>query len=238
MPRYCFPVLSIWILLTSGVLAQGLAGPPENKWEFSIFTGVSFLGDRTFVTPVEGGGTQDVDLNFDSSYLVGARITENLGDHFGADFEYTLANQPLSFVNLSPAVPVLDLEHKIHKLSYSVLFYPMDRKERVRPFGSIGLGASLFHISSDSQDEALLQGVDLKSRWKLAFSFGAGAKIQMQRNWGLRFDFRNQVTGVPSFGLPAQAPLENGGTGPGFRPSENFHNWQLGVALMYTFEPR
>ena len=134
MLRYCLLSWSLLLLLMPEVLAQIPFPREENRWEFSMLAGVSGLGDKTLVTPVEGGTIRDVGLNFDSGYLLGVRIGENLTPSFGAELEYDLANQPLLFVNLSPSTPLLELSHTVHKFAYSVLVYPMQRQGRYIPF--------------------------------------------------------------------------------------------------------
>ncbi len=236
MKNYLMLVLG-FVWLVPGVLAQSPPRPTEAKWEFSGFFGFGGAGNDTHVTPVEEGTTQNVQLDLEQSYVVGLRITENRGQYFGAELEYSFANQPLSFRGLSPTVPFLALDHRVHKFAYSGLFYGRGRQERIRPFGSIGFGTSFFQVRRHSQDEALREGVDLRNRWKLAFSYGAGVKLRMAPGWGVRVDFRDQITGVPDFGLPSQAPmLEGSGTGPGFRPEGILHNWQFAAGFSYTFQ--
>ncbi len=234
MLRYGLLFWPLLVLLMPEASAQIPFPRNENSWEISIFAGVSGLGDKTLVTPVEGGTTRDVGLDFDSGYLLGVRIGENLTPRFGAELEYTFANQPLLFVNLSPSIPLLELSHKVHKVAYSVLVYPMQRQGRYIPFASIGIGASFFRVSNDSVDDALVQGVDLKNRWKFALSYGGGVKFPMGPEWGLRVDVRDQVTGASDYGLPATAPL----LGAGLRPNGVHHNWQVSGGLLYTFGDR
>ena len=229
--------LLVWPLMALSFLEVSAQIPRprnDNRWEVSVFFGLSALGDETFVTPVEGGTTRDVGLNFDSGYLLGARIAEHLGPRLAAELEYALANQPLLFVDLSPSLPELELDHKVHKLAYSVMVYPREKEGRMVPFVSLGIGLSFFQISSDSVGQALQQGVELKDRWKLAFSYGGGVKLPMGPDWGVRFDFRDHVTGVSDFGLPSTAPL----LGVGFRPEGVFHNWQMSAGFLYTFGVR
>jgi len=231
MLRYCLLSCPLLVLLMPEASAQIPLPREENRWEVSIFAGVSGLGNKILVTPVEGGTTRDVGLNFDSGYLLGFRIAENLSPSFGGELEYALADQPLVFVNLSPSIPLLALSHKVHKFAYSVLVYPMQRRGRYIPFASVGIGASLFRVSTDSVDEALLQGVDLTNRWKFAFSYGGGVKFPMGPAWGFRVDVRDHVTGVSDYGLPSPAPP----LGPGLRPNGVFHNWQVSGGFLYTF---
>ena len=217
--------------------------PSRNTWEFSVFAGLSSQGDGSFITPIEGGGTKNVSLDSDTGSLFGLRITENLGEHFGAELEYALTDQPSQFTGLQSSISRLDMKQKIHKIAYSMLVYPLKQDQKVRPYGSLGVGASSFQVSADPEAEALQQGIDLKDRWKLAFSYGTGVKIQIRQPWGIRFDLRDHVTSVPNFGLPEQAnPVHclalGCEAGAGFRPDGTFHNWQISVGLMYTFDTR
>ncbi len=234
MRRYCPLLWLLLVLLLPEVSAQSPRLRSDSKWEVSVFFGLSALGDGTFVTPVEGGTTRNVGLNFDSSYVLGVRIGENLGPRLGAELEYAVANQPALFVNLGPSVPQLELNQKIHKLAYNVVIYPREREDRIVPFVFFGIGASIFDVSVDSKQEARQQGVELEDRWKFAFSYGGGVKFAMATDWGVRFDFRDQVTGMNDFGLPATAPLQ----GVGFRPEGTSHNWQMSVGYLYTFGVR
>ena len=234
MLRY-LPLL--WLLLVWSlpeVSAQSPRLRSDSKWELSVFFGLSTLGGGTFVTPVEGGTTQNVGLNFDSSYALGVRIGENLGPRLGAELEYAVANQPAFFMNLGPTIPQLELNQKVHKLSYNVVIYPREREDRIIPFVFMGIGASFFDVSVDSKQEALQQGVELEDRGKFAFSYGGGVKLAMAPDWGVRFDVRDQVTGMHDFGLPSTAPL----LGAGFRPEGTSHNWQMSVGYLYTFGVR
>ncbi len=234
MLRY-LPLL--WLLLVWSwpeVSAQSPRLRSDSKWELSIFFGLSSIGDGTFVTPVEGGTTQNVGLNFDSSYVLGVRIAENMGPRLGAELEYAVANQPVLFVNLAPSIPQLELNQKVHNLSYNVVIYPREREDRIIPFAFMGIGASLFNVSGDSKGAALQQGVELEDRGKFAFSYGGGVKLAMAPDWGVRFDVRDQVTGMHDFGLPSTAPL----LGAGFRPEGTSHNWQMSVGYLYTFGVR
>lgn len=215
-------------------LAQLPPLPPENKWELSFFAGSGRFGNGSFVTPVQGGSTQTVALSSQSGAVAGVRVTENLGERFGAELEYARASHALVFTNLKAGTPSLGVDHKVHKLAYSVLYYPFDRGRRIRPYGSVGAGASLSRISGGSRSLALKQGIDLKDRWTFAYSYGAGVKVQLGKNWGVRGDFRDQVARVPDFGLPGVVTQNQ----PGFRPEGSFHNWQISAGIMYTFERR
>ncbi len=151
-------------LLSIAAQAQGLLPPAHRSWEVSIFGGGSFIGDKSFPTPVAGSSSQSfrtVGLSYASGSQMGLRITENRWKHWGATMEYGFSNQPLRFTNLSDTAPSLALGHSIHRFSYDVLYYPLDRFHRLRPFAFAGSGVSLFYIRSSSKDAAAAKGIPL-----------------------------------------------------------------------------
>lgn len=232
----CLAVVSLLLGLSAGsISAQNPAVPQEDKWEFSGFLGVGQLGDHGFITPIEGGGSKTVNLSYDSGYALGFRITENLSRKIGAELEYSYSDNLLSLSNLSDLVPNLKVKQRIHKIVYSILVYPLGRKGRVQPFGSFGGGTSYFQIANDS--EAVQNAVILKDQWKLAASFGGGVKIPLSGPWGFRVDVRDQITSVPSFGLPKIAPFFQGNSGAALLPNGLFHNWQIDAGFIYWFKP-
>lgn len=214
-------------------LAQGW--PVHLQWEVSLFGGLNAPTDQDFLTPVEGQGDPFVvALDYASGYTVGGRVSENLGQHFGAELEYSFSNQPLFLQNVAPGTS-FGLDHKTHRVVYSFLYSPQDRFQKIRPFVLAGVGATFFQVDKDSEGQALLQNVDLNDQWKFTFSWGGGVKAQLAEQWGIRIDVKDHITGVPDYGLPSTAPLINGGIGAGLRPDGVMHNWQLSVGFTYSW---
>ena len=93
----------------SHVFAQRPAYSPEHReWEGGGFAGASFSKGFQFPTSVNGTGQQQtVGISFASGYQVGAQITQNLRDFWAASLEYSFANQPLRFTNLTPTIQSL-----------------------------------------------------------------------------------------------------------------------------------
>jgi opacity protein-like surface antigen len=226
---------AVSFLIPLSLFAQIQVPPDEEKWEISFLLGGAFAGDQSAATPIEGEGTtRVVGLNYDSGLLLGVRITENLSEYVAAEFDYTYANQPMKFMDLTATLPRLDLDHGIHSLIYSFALFPLGRTSSLKPFGSLGGGASYFWIRGDSSEEAAKLGVDVKGVWKFVLSWGGGVKYQVDPKWGIRFDFRDLVSGIPSYGLPKTSI---GGT-PAFRPSGNLHNWQVSGGISYYWSDR
>ncbi len=233
--------LPILALLQTAAPAQPqpipLKRPP--KWEFSGFGGWGTLaGTDFFPTVVDGGSPNAVSLAAGSGYVFGLRVSENLGQHFGAEFEYTFADQPMDLRNLSPQLPAFRVDQRIHNFSYNGLVYLKNARSRFRPFGTAGAGVSLYQLSGDTEQRGVALGLDLRNRWKFAFSYGGGVKYRGGDRWGVRFDFRDRLTEVPDYGIPRSGAVVDGIQSPSFRPDGLFHHLELSVGFIYAFEVR
>ena len=226
-------VFAGWI--AQPILAQASPDSHPRKWEFSVLAGAGFLSDRTFGPAETGSGSSLVSLDYDAGYSLGFGVIENLGEKFGAEMRYGIGSLPLGAGNLTAESPAPEQAHYVHGIVYSLLVYPQGWKRgRFVPYAVAGIGASLFQPSDDS--EAPVQGVSLKNRWKLAGEMGAGVKLHLDRPWGLRFEVRDRITGVPGYGLPRTAsPGE--GAGLALPASGRLHHWQFHVGLTYNFAP-
>ncbi len=247
MPRYCLVLFALVVahFLTPAFAQQPPLLPNENKWEVSIFAGSSHRGDGVYVTPftaivpVNGTPTTvttsaNVGLDFASGYIVGGRVTENLGKYFGAELEYSLANQPTAFTDINESLARVDVDMRVHQITYSVLFYGLPKESKWRPYGAVGPGVAFFEFFGDGEDQAVAKGLTLKDKWKFGATFGGGVKYRFMRNVGLRFDVRDFVSGVPSFGLPSTGTEAV----PGFRPDGQLHAWQFTIGFSYLFQDR
>ncbi|MFB3904640.1 MAG: hypothetical protein ACE15E_14415 [Acidobacteriota bacterium] len=232
MARYL--LIAIAALSCVPVMGQSPNYGRKDKWEFSIFAGSSHRGEDVYVTPFEGTLSRDVTLRFAPGYLVGARISENLGGRFGAELDYSLANQPVEFRNLAPTLLLLSLDQRVHNIAYTVLFYGLKRNSRLRPYAAVGPGISLYETFGTAEDNAAALGLNLKHRWKAAGIIGAGVKYRTTEETGFRFDVRDHITGVPDFGLPGAGTIQTAG----FRPDGQLHNWQFSVGFFYSFSGR
>ncbi len=238
MLHYRIPGLLLLLFLPAARLSAQTSYPASSaapdKWEVSLFAGVASAKDKSAATATAGLDTlRLVRLDYASGYLVGLRVTENLGRHFGAELDYSLANQPMAFTDLRPGLSRIELGHRIHSLHYSVLYYPLPREARLRPYAAFGLGVAFFQLDGDSREEARVAGLELRDRWKLAGSFGGGLKYRVTRNFGVRFDVRDQLTGVPDYGLPKQSPSFQGNIGAGFNSEGTLTNLQVSAGVVF-----
>ena len=231
-------LLGAVLLVQCQALAQFSQSYPQQKkkWEFSFLTGFSSSSDQSSATPLSGDdSTMLVGLDYASGYLLGVRVTENLGEHFGAELEYSFANQPLSFVNLGTNLPRLNLDHREHSIDYNVLYYPFPPSAQLRPYAVVGIGACFYQLDGDSRDLAAVEGVTMNNRWKLAGVWGGGVKYYLDNKWGVRFDVRNQITGIPDYGLPHTATSFQGVSGAAFRPNGTMQTWQFSAGVLFVW---
>lgn len=210
----------------------------KQKWEVSLVAGVAKIGDETFITPSETGPNA-VGVDFDSGISVAFRVTDNFRKNVGAELEYAFSSHGSTFSNLSPSLPTLGVDQSLHEFTYNGVFYPTDRRARIRPFLLGGAGATLFRASARDEGLAIGNQVDLRNRWTFSFDYGGGVKVQLERRWGIRVDVRNHVANVPDYGLPARSLVdETGFQSPALRPDGAFQNWSFGVGLFYILEDR
>jgi opacity protein-like surface antigen len=227
-------------LIGSGrALAQTTYVPQHRQWEVSGFAGRSFGESFEFPTSVSGDDQdprRTVGMRYGSGYLFGLRINENLGDFWAADLEYTFANQPLHFTNLSPTVQNLSLSHYSHYLAYNVSFLLLPRTKRLRPYVDAGIGAALFYIAGHAKKEALDQGIALRDSWEFLFNWGGGFRYLVVDTFAVGFDVKNRLSPVPSYGLPPSARIVDGQYLPGLARNGVMHNTQVAISLTFQWD--
>src|SRR5262245_55855518 len=107
--RACLISLTLVFMLAgpAAAFAQISSSTEHREWEFTGFAGQSVSNDHEFPTQVTGSGLpvfRTVGMNYDSGYQVGARVSENVSEFWGVDLEYSLADQDLTFINVSPQI--------------------------------------------------------------------------------------------------------------------------------------
>ena len=220
------------------VFGESSYSSDDEIWEVSAFGGGSFLGNFQFPTPVFGkgqDGSQTVGLDYATGYQVGVRLTENLNKFWAADLEYSFANQPLTFTNLSPNIQSLSLGQSVHHFSYNLAYVALPYVRRFRPYAKIGTGASLFHIHNDSKQEALERGLGFRDSWKFLVNWGGGFNYLVHDPVSVTFDVKDNMTGVPSYGLPSKARIVDGHFLPGLSRSGLMNNWQINFGVTVQF---
>ena len=234
--RVSFAV-SIVLVCASFVNAQQRTRWSDPEFEASGFAGGSFAEDFHFSTPVSGS-TQEtsrtVGIHYGSGYQVGARVNQNLNDYWGAALEYSFANQPLQFTNLSPTVQSLSVGQTVHHFLYNVSYIPLGGWERFRPYAQLGAGATLFFIHGD-RDQALASGVYLRDSWKFTANWGGGFKYMVDEQTALLLDFKDSVSGIPTYGLPSAAQVVNGQYQPGIGSTGRLNIWQVNFGVAFRW---
>jgi len=215
------------------------AGAVFQKFEAGAFGSLSSMGDYTRATPqVDDSGTtsRDVGLKYSNAAVFGVRITENLGEHWGANLEYSFSNQPLMFSNLGADIPTFKARHSIHRTPYEILYYPLLNYRGARPYVFVGPGVNLFHIHKSSKNAASDLGMRLTSPWKATFNWGGGLKYILQDHVIVDAHFTGTFSGIPQYGLPSSGTFTSDQSTPGFDAHGLMHNWQVGVGLSYKFD--
>src|SRR5262245_61097151 len=137
-------ILALAFVCVQPAFAQGSYSPEYREWEVSGFAGGSFLGDSEFLTPVFGTDLETartVGMHYGSGYQVGMRVRNYMANYWAADLEYSFANQPLTFTDLSPTLPSLHVSQSVQHLSYNIAYIPLRPTKRFRPYASAGAGA-------------------------------------------------------------------------------------------------
>src|SRR5262249_8507296 len=96
------------LVLITALVSCGSALPQEyplqyREYEFSGFAGGSFIPESHFSTPVFGSNqetSRTVEMEYNTGFMFGARVTQNAGENWAGDLEYTLAIQRLNINNL------------------------------------------------------------------------------------------------------------------------------------------
>jgi opacity protein-like surface antigen len=223
-------ILLLTLVCCLPAFAQGAFAPRYREWEASGYIGSSFIDDVQFGTQVSGTDQENfrtVGLHYTTSYQVGMRVTQNVDNLWAATLEYNFANQPLRFTNLSPDIQSLSLSHYLHRFFYNVSYLPLPPEERFRPYITAGAGAALFYIPEGSKEDALELGVNLRDSWKFTLNWGGGFKYLIDDPLAITFDLKDQMSHVPTYGLPRSTTVVNGRYSPGFDPSGLLHNWQF-----------
>jgi hypothetical protein len=234
------PMLLLLLLTSTPAMAQGVYYSDWwfYEWEVTGFAGGSFGRSFEFPTFTDGipTPTHNVGVHYGSGYQVGVNCRQNLGDYWAADLQYTFANAPMEFTNLTPNVPVLGLGQSIHTFTYNGTYQAFSYRHRFHPYARAGAGATLFFLNGDSKHDAeAALGVPLRDSWKFAVSYGGGFKFLFDQEVGMTFDVRDTVSGVPSYGLPRTAQVVNGVFVPGLDRDGFYHNFQVSLGLTFRW---
>ena len=233
-----FPFFS---LVPKSSHAQGVFTVEDSEWEAFAFLGGSFPGSSEHSTPVEGlSESRLVGLEYDAGLQIGGGIMNNRWSKVSAALEYSFSIQSATVTNLSDSLPSLPFNHSIHRIAYNILYFPLGRKRYVRlqPYVFGGPGLSLFYVHRSVKDAAEVLGLHLKDPWKFTMSLGGGTRYFLGSTIAAFFQFSDNISGVPGYGLPITGRVIYGQYIPGFRPNGFLHNWETRCGIMFQLSER
>jgi len=183
------------------VLILPRASAQDLNPRITILGGASLVsGSRTFVIGSHVFATQ-----FENGVKFGVRGTVDVREHWGAEGTYSFGTNNLQVTQVAPPVVQIFDVH-LHQFTGNALYFFTARDSLLRPFVTAGVGVSRFSPTGDAKLAAALlflnQPAIIAATSEFNFNFGAGIETRPWDHFGLRFDFRDHVTGIPRFGLP------------------------------------
>jgi opacity protein-like surface antigen len=199
------------------LLVQGLSGAVLVAGDFGFevggFGGYAIWRDRNFTIgspQVPYPTTIDLTYSYANKPVYGGRFNILSRGHWGGEFTYGYQKNTLTISR--PDIPTaITLDGSVQQFFYSELFYLLNYDEhKVVPYvlGSIGLEA--YGLSSSALADAAnpdkynlgnLNSPDVR----FAFNYGFGVKAKVSPKIGVRFDFRQNFSDVPSFCIPKES---------------------------------
>ena len=189
----------------------------KDNIEVNVFGGGSFYSHKDYtinfpqtIVPNEG------QFHLDRAFRAGVRVGVYEHGHWSEEFFYsydsnkahfTLATAPNSPSVVPPNGP-LAVPISVHNYGVTALYYLNDREEShaVRPFLSIGIGGTLYHLSTETEAfvRSPFQGgvLSMHSSNEIAMNYGFGIKTRANKWLGFRLDAKGFLGAQPSFGVP------------------------------------
>jgi opacity protein-like surface antigen len=143
------------------------------------------------------GAGSSIDAGVRNRFAAGFVLCDDLYDHFSGEFRY-LYQDGHPFLQGNGVKS--DIQGQSHTFSYSLLFHPMIRERRLRPFVSAGVGAKGYIIAGPPPNPQAIPAVatlNTRDQWKLATVVGGGVKYRIQKNIIVRADFLDYITTFP-----------------------------------------
>ena len=123
---------------------------------------------------------------------VGTRYRFTRSNALEASYSYSVYH----FVVQPAGLPALAGYNRDDLVSLNYIRY-LSTKARVQPFLSVGLGTNRF--SGPKNAPAVVAGdVSADNGWQFAWNYGGGADLALERNFALRMELRDYLTGQPS----------------------------------------
>ena len=167
------------------VLSAGVAS--AQSAELGLTVGWSAFNDSGIgsLTSFEEGL---LGANVGNGVRIGARWVTNSWVFLGHEFSYAYQRSSLEIGDQGSQ------SMTVQNMYYNFVAHATPEGAPVRPFGTVGVGVSVFFPPGLS---SLSGGGDNK----FGYNYGGGLKFKLSDRFGLRFDVRDHVTGRP-FNLP------------------------------------
>ena len=88
------------------------------------------------------------------------------------------------------------------------------------------------------RDAAAAEGIQLSDPWKFAMNWGGGVKYLVARQVAANFQFSDNISGVPGYGLPETGRFVSGTYVPAFRPNGLLNNWLISAGFVFQWNDR
>ncbi len=217
------------LLVAAAVVPNALAHPNPR---ITVLFGGSFLsGERVFV--VDGDPFISKFLN---GGKYGVRGSLDLTSHWTLEGNYSFGHNDQRITEESGGILVnRDFGVTVGQVQFNFVRFLTSNERRIRPFFSAGLGMVRFNPTDEAKLLAL--GGDfiddptpLTSSVEVSFTVGGGLEARLNRWLGLRFDFKDNMSLIPRFGL------EETSSGPGgifFPVSGLLHNVEAAAGIVF-----
>jgi hypothetical protein len=164
----------------------------QAQWEIGAGAGYGLYRTGTIFAP-EGQATAGIRNRFAVTFFAG----EDLYEHLSGEFRYTYQDgDPF----LSSGGIKSNIQGQSHAFHYDALFYLRPRRERFRPYLSIGAGAKQYVVSGPApvlQPLARIAVLTTNDQTKVLTVAGGGFKWRAGDRVVLRIDFRDYITTFP-----------------------------------------
>jgi len=198
-----------WLALAICIGFTNASAQSLSDIRLSVFGAGSFLAaNRTFTVDGDIFNTK-----YESGPRFGFRATGSLSDRVSIEGTYSFGRNNLRVTTMR-AIPVMRLfETRTHQFSGNAMYYLSGLSEDWKPFVTAGIGVTRFSPTQEATAFAGVRFLDdpasLQSTGGFGVNIGGGTEYQLSNSWGLRFDLRDHLMGVPTFSLPQAS------TGPG-----------------------
>jgi hypothetical protein len=223
--------LATLLIMAVPVLAQ-------TQYRFEVFGGGTFPTDKDFqlgypqVSP-----PMDLAHEYEAGFRGGVRLGVDGRGHWGQDFLYSYGANSSRIVNRSNGADFA-FTPRIHQAAWNLLWYPggLSIKTGSFPYLTAGVGGTIFAVSQETVNQAMdpnLAGLGkLRTECTFTFNAGGGVRIRLRERYGIRVDFRDFISEVPTYGLPESSSDPNATVYPA---TGLFHQFEFSFAFVYYF---